>query len=197
MKSRTAKGCFVVVLLLAIGGGFLYWRATTPPRVAENFRELSPEEKQRRRENARRLEEEVQGVARDIRRGDKKPFQIVASEEQLNTLLQDRINTDKFPIRDLRAGLADGKLTLQGTVPYKGLETTATLSGNVSAQNGKVVYRIDSLLMGGLFQAPEKWKRKVEKEVGSQLNKLLEGQDIDMTRAAVENKQLVLEGTPR
>jgi hypothetical protein len=197
MNSRFAKIGLIVVLLVVIGGGYLFWRIKTPPTVGENFKTLPAEEQQRRREDARKLEDQVQEVIRKKKGGDKSPFRLTASEAQLNTLLQDRINTEKFPIHDLRAGLEDGQLTLQGTVPYKGTDVQATLSGKVSAEDGKVAYKVESLLLGGLFQAPDKWKRKVEKQVTPQINKALEHENINITRAAVEDKQLILEGVPR
>jgi hypothetical protein len=197
MKSRTAKGCLFVVLLLIIAGGYVFWRIKTPPKIAENFKELSPAEQQRRRDAAQQKLSEVEDVIHNIKRGDKSPFKLTASEETLNTLVQDRINTDKFAIHDLRIGLGDNDLTLQGTVPFKGMETTATLSGTVRAENGKLAYRVDRFLLGGLFDAPAKWKKKVERGVNEHLNKLLGGQKINITRAAVENKELVIEGQPQ
>lgn len=197
MKSPYAKGCLAVVLLIALGGGYLFWRFKTPPTVADDFTALSVEEQKRRRQDARQFEDEVQDRIRKIKNGDKSPFKLAASEERLNTLLQDRIHTDKFPIRNLRVGLGDGKLALQGVVPYKGAEVTATLSGEVTAANGKLLYKVDSLMLGGLFQAPDKWKEKVQEEVSKNLNKLLENQNVEITRAAVEDKQLIIEGTPR
>jgi hypothetical protein len=134
---------------------------------------------------------------RNIKNGDNSLFRLAASEETLNTLVQDRLNTDKFAIRDLRVGLADGQLTLQGTVPFKGMETTATLTGDVRAENGRIAYNVDKFLLGGLFEAPEKWKKKVEKAVNEHLNKLLGDQNINITRAVVEDKQLIVEGQPQ
>jgi hypothetical protein len=196
MKSRFGKGCLLLVLLLLIGGGYLYWRAKTPPKIAEDFKTLSPQEQQRRREEARKTQDDVQQVIRKIKTGDKSPFRLTASEDVLNTLLQDRINTDKFPIHNLRVGLGDGQLALQGMLPYKGMDATATLTGNVSAKDGKIVYKVDSLLINGLFPAPDKWKRKAQNEVEKNLNKLLESQDVAITHAVIKDRQLVIEGVP-
>ena len=197
MKSRYAIGCALGAVLLIVGIVYLAWRAKTPPKVAENFRQLPPQEQQRRRVEARQLEDQVQEVARKVKSGDKTPFRLVATEDQLNTLVQDRINTDKFAIRDLRVGLDNNQFTLQGTLPYKGVQATATLSGTVSAQDGKLDYKVDSFLIGGLFQAPKKWRRTVEEKITPQLNKLLVEENLYISRAAVEDKQLIIEGAPR
>ena len=136
-------------------------------------------------------------MVRKVKSGDRSPFRIVATEQQLNTLLQDRIRTEKFAIKNVRAGLDSKQLTLQGDVPYKGLETTATLAGNISAQNGKVLFKTESLLIGGLLEAPKEWKSKIETQVTAQLNKLIEKANVNVTKASVEEKQLIIEGVPR
>lgn len=197
MKSCFTKGCLVVVLLLLVGGGYLFWRAKTSPKIAEDFRTLAPQIQKERRTEAQKTVDNVEQIMRRAHSGDKSPFRLVFSEDVLNTLLQDRINTEKFPIHDLRIGLANGQLAMQGVLPYKGMEVTATLSGSLSAQGGKIIYNADSLLFNGLLPAPKKWKERAETEIGKGLNKLIEQQNIKITRAAIENQQLLLEGVPR
>src|SRR5688500_1662908 len=109
-------------------------------------------------------------------------------------MLQDRFRTDKCPIRNLRIGMDDGKLAEQGNVLYQGIETVVTLNGSVSAQNGEIVYTVDSILLGGLFRAPKKWNRKVEKQVTENLNKLVKDQNVEITNVTIADKQLVIEG---
>ncbi len=183
--------------MLIIGGGFLIWRFTTPPKVGENFKTLSPGEKQVRREDAKKLEKEAADVVRRVKSGDTTPFRLVASEAQLNTLFQDKLQTEKFALRNLRVGLKTNELSLQGTVPYKGFDATMTLTGDVVAENGKIVFKANDLLIGGLAKAPNKWKRKIEKQVTKQLGKLLDNADVNVTNAAVENGSLIIEGAKR
>jgi hypothetical protein len=194
MKSPFAKGCLGVLLLLILGGGFIFWRFKTPPKVGENFKALSPQQKQTRRKDAKKLEEEAADVVRRVKRGDTTPFRLVASEQQLNTLFQDKLRTEKFAIRDLRVGLKPHELSLQGTVPYKGFNATLTLTGDVIAENGKIIFKANDLLIGGLARAPDKWKKKIEKQVTKQLGKLLDNADVKVTNASVENGSLILEG---
>jgi hypothetical protein len=197
MKSPFVKGCLGLFLLLVLGGGFLFWRLETPPKVGENFKTLSPQQKQARRKDAKKLEEEASDVVRRVKRGDTTPFRLVASEQQLNTLFQDKLRTEKFAIRDLRVGLKPHELSVQGTVPYKGFNATLTLTGDVTAENGKIVFKADDLLIGGLAKAPNKWTRKFEKQVTKQLGKLLDNVDVNVTNASVENGNLILEGAKR
>lgn len=197
MKSRFVIGCALIVVLLLVIGGYLFWRIKTPPHVAENFKELPSAEKQRRRRETQQLEQQVKDVVRSIKAGNKSSFRLEANAEQLNTLVQDRVRTEKFAIHDLRVGLDDNELTLQGIVPFKGMETTATLTGDVKAENGKLKYSVKKFLIGGLFEAPSKWKRKIEDSVEKNLNKLLTNENIHITRAAVEGKKLIIEGEPR
>lgn len=196
MNSRFVKVSLLIVLLLAVGGGYLFWRAKTAPVVGENFGHLTPQQQQARREDAKKLEEESAEIVRRIRKGDRSPFRLVATQQQLNTLLQDRIRTDKFAVRDLRVGLESERLSLQGTVPYKNLETTATLIGDISAQDGKILFTADKLLLGGLFEAPGEWKTKIEAQVTKQLNRLLENSRVRIDRASIENNELIIEGQP-
>jgi len=197
MKSPFAKGCLGLFMLLILGFGFVFWRWKHPPVVGETFSTLTAEQKTQRRRDARKLEDQVSDVIRNVKNGDRSAFQIVATEQQLNTLLQDRIRTEKFIVRNLRTGLDSQKLTLQGDVPYNGLETTLTLTGNISAQDNKVLFQTEGLLIGGLFEAPKKWKRKIETQVTTQLNKLLENANVNVTKVSIEEKQLVIAGQPR
>ena len=197
MKSPFAKGCLGLFVLLFLGVGFLFWRLKHPPIVGENFATLNPEQKKQRRQEAKKLEDQVSDVIRNVKNGDRSAFQIIATEQQLNTLLQDRIRTEKFIVKNLRTGLDSQKLTLQGDLPYKGLETTMTLSGSVSVQDSKVLFKTEGLLIGGLFEAPKSWKRKIETQVTSQLNKLLENANVNVTQVSIAEKQLVISGQPR
>lgn len=196
MKSPLTQGCLLLVVLCLIGGGYAFWRAKTAPVVGEDFQKLSPAQQQIRRKDAKQLEEESAEIVRRIRKGDRSPFRLAASEEQLNTLLQDRIRTEKFAVKDLRVGLESQRLSLQGNVPYKGLETTVTLIGDISAQDGAIVFKADKLLLGGLIEAPSEWKTKIETQVAKQLNRLLESSKVEITHAAVESGELIIEGHP-
>jgi hypothetical protein len=119
---RLFSGCLLVVLLLAGVAAYYYWRVSTAPRVGEAipFAQLAPQEKERRRASAQKLTEDFGRVIQEAKRGENKKFVITANEEQLNTLLQDRLNTEKFPVRDLRVGLQFDLLLVQGRVLYKG-----------------------------------------------------------------------------
>ena len=197
MKSPFAKGCLGLFVILIAVAGYVFWRVKNPPVVGDNFAVLTEAQKTQRRQSRKVLEDHVSDVARKVKSGDRTPFRIVASEPDLNTLLQDRIRTEKFAIKNVRAGLDSNQLTLQGDVPYKGLETTATLVGNISAQDGKVLFKTESLLIGGLLEAPKEWKSKIETQVTTQLNKLIEGAKVNVTKASVEDKKLIIEGAPR
>ncbi len=197
MKSPFAKGCLGFFVILIAVAGYVFWRVRNPPVVGDNFAVLTEVQKTQRRQSAKVLEDQVSDVVRKVKSGDRTPFRIVASEPDLNTLLQDRIRTEKFALKNVRAGLDSNQLTLQGDVPYKGLETTATLVGNISAQDGKVLFKTESLLLGGLLEAPKEWKSKIETQVTTQLNKLIEGAKVNVTKASVEDKKLIIEGAPR
>src|SRR3712207_3318004 len=120
MKTRII-GCMVGVIALCGLAVFLIWRANTPPQVGEAipFERLPPQEKQRRRVEAKKLVNQASDIAKAARRKERKAFQLTATEQQLSTLLQDNLRTGEFPIRNLKVGLDPDRLSLQGRVLYK------------------------------------------------------------------------------
>ena len=188
-------GCLagLVVLLLAAFGAY---RTLFPARVGgAAFSQLPPQTQKARRVEAQKLVEKVEAIARDAHTNGKKTFEISASEEQLNTLLQDRLRTEKFPISDLRVGLTPGVLTLQGNVKYSGLEAPATLTGTLAAQNGTLVYTIDSLSVSGL-PAPRKLKDKAQKAIEDSLQKAFSREkNARVETVEIGAGQLLIKGT--
>ncbi|HEX9998459.1 MAG TPA: LmeA family phospholipid-binding protein [Abditibacterium sp.] len=163
-------GCIALLVVLGFGA-FGAYRALYPPRVGgEAFSQLPPQTQKERRQEAQKLVESVEEVARAARKNEKKTFELTVTENQLNTLLQDRLRTEKFPIRDLRAGISPGVLTLQGVAVYQGFDVPATLSGTLKAENGALVFTVDSLSLSGL-PAPNQWKEKAQKAIGDGLQK--------------------------
>lgn len=195
MKNRF--GCFALVVVLGFGALFTY-RALFPPRVGgPAFSQLPPQTQQARRADAQKLVEQVESVARAAKRDEKKTFTVTATEDQLNTLLQDRLKTENFPIRDLRVGLSPRTLTAQGTVNYQGFDVPATLEGALSAQNGELVFNINSLQLSGL-PAPSAWKEKAGKAVGDGLRKALGGgQNARIESVEIESGKLTISGRTR
>jgi len=172
---------------------FLIWRARTPPSVGMDFSQLPPQQQQQRREEVKQLETQVKDIAASARRKEHKPFTLVVTEPQLNTILQDRLRTEKFVIRDLRAGLVPDALELQGEVDYKGVTVVATLGGTIGVENGKLAFRAQALKFGGL-PAPSKIKEKVESETNKNLNKLLLNAPGQINRVTIEQGKMSIEG---
>jgi hypothetical protein len=168
MKNRF--GCFATLIVLGFAAYGAYY-ATHPARVGGvAFQELPPETQKTRRVEAQKLVKQVEAVARAARKDEKTSFTLTATEEQLNTLLQDRLKTEKFPIHDLRAGLSPGQMTLQGNVNYQGFDAPATMNGSLSVQNGALEFQVDSLQIAGL-PAPGEWKEKAQKGIDGSLKK--------------------------
>ncbi|MDQ3814881.1 MAG: hypothetical protein M3347_13135 [Armatimonadota bacterium] len=195
MKSRAKFGCLVAVLALCGLAAFLVWRARTPPQVTDSvpFSQLPPVEQQRRREDAKKFTHQVHEIVASARRKEHKPFTLVVTEQQLDTLLQDRVQTDKLAVRDLRVGLEPNQVALQGRIVHKGFEGVVTLSGNIVADNGKLAYRVESLKIGSLF-APSGLKRKIERGASEKLNRLLQNAPGRITSVTVERDNLTIEG---
>ena len=195
---KTLKRIFTVLLLgvLLVAGfvAYRFYQVATPPQVGgTSFAQLSAEEKTARRRDAQKLTDQIQTVVREAKSGAKKRFVITADENQLNTLLQDRLDTSKFPVRDLRVGLAPQTLSLQGNVTYNGFEATGTLSGNISAQNGVLNYTANELKVQG-FSVP-KLQNNAEKEINKALEKWSGELPGRIDRVTIEDRKMTIEGT--
>lgn len=162
----------IVLLVLVAIGGFVWWRAKTPPTVGEDFARLAPTEQAARRDDAKKLQNDVKELARAAQAREKKAFALHVSEAQMNTLLQDTVRSKNAPIKDLRAGISKSGVAVQGQVNYKGFDAVATINGTVEVVENRMRYRVDSLQIGGL-PAPSKFKDEAEKQVTENLNKYL------------------------
>jgi hypothetical protein len=193
MKLRT--GCALLGLVAVFGAMYGVYRAQNPPQIGGSvpFSQLSAEQKEAKRQSARQLESQVEELARSARKGEKKPFALVVKADDLNTLLESRVDTSKFPIRDPRIGMSPDQLQLQGKVLYKGFEGVVTLAGKVIAQNGQLVFEADSLQIGGL-PAPGEWKTKAETEISKQLNNAIKKAPGRVDSVAIEQDQMTISG---
>jgi len=195
MKNRALIVISVVVLAFVGLGAFLFWSARTPPTISHeiDFHKESPQEQERRRADADKLVKQVEEVAQAAKRKEKKKFRIQASEEQLNTLLQDRIDTSKFPIRNLRLGLSPGEIAAQGQGSYSGIEAVVTVKGTVEVENGVLKYKVNSINLGGI--PTTKFKDKIETEVSKMLNRGLEHAPGKIEKVTIEDGRMIVEGT--
>lgn len=192
---KRSAGCALVSLLLIGGALFGVWRARQAPTVGDAvpFAQLPAPEKQRRRAEVRALESQVKEIGRSARQGEKKPFAIVLTEDQLNTVLQERLDTSKFPIRDVRAGMQADRLLVQGQIKYQGIEGPATLAGNLQVEAGRLRFVAESLQFG-MIPAPSKWKAKVEAQISERLNEALANAPGRIQKVAIEQGKMTISG---
>ncbi len=193
MNKKTGCGLFVFLILAALGYGA--WRVVTPPRVDPGapISQLPPAQQQERREEAKQLETQIKNIARAGREHQQKTFSLEISATQLNTLLQDRVDTRKFPIRDLRIGLEPAQLLLQGKAKVSGISGTATLSGSLTAQNGKLQFQTQDLKIGGI-SAPSDWQKKVDKSLTERLNEALKNAPGRIDTVTIETDKMIVSG---
>ena len=193
------KRSFVPLILLLIIGASAYaiYRKVSPPPVGNSvpFAQLTPQEKAKRRVDVQKLNEQIDKVVREAKSGEKKTFHIEASEEQLNTLLQDRLDASKFPVRDLNVGLSPGELALQGRVNYKGIDATATLSGDISVRDGQLDFQAGELKVQGFSVGS--LKKKAQKEVTRALNSWSEKLPGKIETVTIEDQKITIEGTTK
>ena len=187
------KKVVIFLALLALIGGYAFWRVRTPPTVGEDFARLAPAQQQERREDAQKLQTQVKELADAAQRHEHKPFTLEISQEQLNTLLQDNIRSQNAPVKDLRAGISSNGLALQGQVNYQGIDAVVTMDGNVTVDAGKLKYNIESLQIGG-FPAPKSLRRKAETQVTEKVNKYLAKTPGTIESVETQDRTLVIRG---
>lgn len=189
------KGCLGAIVLLALlGAGLWAWTHLRGPRLDRvPLAKLPAQQQQQRRAEARRLEDQVRDIGRSSRAHEKKPFTLEVSDEQLNTLLQDRVDTSQFPVRNLTVGFEPGRVVAQGDVNYNGFQATATLEGTVKLDAGRLVYTTDSLQVGGL-PAPGNWKSKLDSQVTAQLNRALSRAPGRVESVQIEAGKMIVSG---
>ncbi len=185
------RGCVGALTgALLLGGGLWAWTHLSGPRLPEvPFAQLPAQEQARRRGEAQQLEGQVGAIASASRAHEKKPFRLEVSAEQLNTLLQDRVDLSKFPLRNLVVGFEPGRVVAQGEV----LGATGTLEGRVRLEGGRLIYETDSLQVRG-FPVPGGWKSKLDKQVSAQLNSALSRAPGRVEDVQIEQDKLIVAG---
>lgn len=164
----------VLLVLLVIGGGAFWWlQAQRAPRVhVTPLASLSPQEQKVRRAKAQSVVQQVKTIARDAKSGQKKPFELRLSQDELNTLVQDRLQIKNLPISNPRVGLQNGQMVFEADGTYHGIQAPVSASGTVSAQDGDIAFQIQSLSVGGL-PAPSDLQDKAQRAVDDGLKKAL------------------------
>jgi hypothetical protein len=194
MKKRPS-GCVVALLAFGVLAAVVVWRLRTPPRFegAVPTAQLPAEQQEQRRENAQALENQIGDIAASARRREAKSFELKATAEQLTSLLEEHTGDPRSPIHDVRVGIQPGELAVQGIVPYRGLDVTITLKGNVVLRDNKLVYEADSLYLGGA-PAPAEYKAKAEQGITEKLNELYAKAPVRLDQVKLEPNLLVIDG---
>ena len=183
-----------IVLLLIVAGGYVAYRAFSGPAVAPRLSDLPPAQQAERRADAQQLVEKVDEVARAARKNERSDFAVTASQDQLNTLLQDKLKLKNSPISGLSAALQPDSLILSGRAKYNGITVPVIINGDLKARDGRLDLQIQSLTLGG-FSAPAEWKNKVQKLASEALEKALsDGQKVRFDSVKIESEQLTVTG---
>ncbi len=156
--------------------------------------QLPAGEQERRRADVQKLEEEAKGIGEAAKQKKNVRFRVTVSEEQLNTMLQERLKPGNAPIHNVQATLSPGVVNVTGTVDYKGTSLPASLSGTLKAQNGKVTFQADSLSISHL-PAPGAIKDKVESDINQRLSQGLTEAPLKVEELNIEQGKLTIAGT--
>jgi hypothetical protein len=197
MNERRGKksklGLVLLCVLPVVAIVFFWWRQGQAPVGGTPFRQLPTAEQEQRRAHLGQVEDQIKDIQRKVKKNEKAPFELVITEDDLNTFLQDRINTEKFPFREPRAGFSPGRITVQGTVDYKGFSAPGSLSGTLTVENGQPAFHAESLKVQG-FPAPGNLKEKAEKEINKVARTLTED-SVKLESATIEVGKITLRGT--
>lgn len=161
-----------LVLLLVIGFvGYQVYSGFSGANSKPSFASLPREEQAKRRVEAQELVKTVENIAKDAKSGQPKNFSVSASEDQLNTLLQDRLRVRNLPIENPQFRITDGSIQLQGQAKYNGFNVPVALTGKPTIKSdGTIDFTVDSLTLSGL-PAPGQWKEKAQKAIAEGLPK--------------------------
>ena len=177
-------------------GAYLWFQSAHAPRVqVVSLSSLPPQEQHQKRVEAKKVEEQVRAIARDAKTSEKKSFQLVVTQDQLNTLIQERLQTKNLPIANPRVGLQNGQLVFEADATYKGIEAPVSATGTVQAQNGDIAFTLQSLSLG-MFPTPNGWKEKAQKAIDDGLKKALkEKGSARIESVGIGDGNLTLKGT--
>ena len=182
-----------VLILLVIGGTFAY-RKFSGPAPAPLIAKMPPAQQAARRADAETLVTKVDEVARAARKSERSNFEVTATQDQLNTLLQDKIKIKNSPVTGLSATLQPGSLILSGRAKYQGIKVPVVVNGDLKARDGGLDLQIQSLTLGG-FNAPSDWKNKMQKVASGAIEEALSnGQKVRFESVKIENKKLTVTG---
>ncbi len=183
-----------VFLLLFIAGGYFAYRKVTGPPIAPRLADLSPQVRAERRAEAEDLVRDVDKVARAARKNERSEFNVTATQDQLNTLLQDKVKIKNLPIRDLSAQLQPNSIVVSGRAKYNGIRVPVVINGDLKAQNGGLQLQIQSLTLGG-FSAPSDWQNKAQDAISKALEEALSGgQKVRFESVEIEREKLTVRG---
>ena len=188
------KFAMPAILLLLLVGGYFAYRAFSGPSVAPRLADLPPAQQAERRADAEQLVRQVDEVARAAREKERTNFNVTATQDQLNTLLQDKIKIKNSPVSGLSAALQPDSIVLSGRAKYNGIEVPVVINGDLKARNGGLELQIQSLTLGG-FGAPNDWKNKAQKAASDAIEKALSGdQNVRFESVQIEREKLTVTG---
>ena len=184
----------LLILLVFAAGGYFIYRAFSGPYVAPRIADLPPAQQAERRADADNLIKKVDEVARAARKNEKSEFSVTATQDQLNTLLQDKIKIKNSPVSNLSAALQPDSLVLSGRAKYNGIEVPVVITGDLKALNGGLNLQVQSLTLGG-FSAPANWKDKAQKAASDAIEKALSnGEKVRFESVQTESEKLTVTG---
>lgn len=181
-------------LILIVAGSYFVYRVFFGSYVAPRLADLPPKVRAERRADAKDLVRDVDKVARAARKNERAPFNVTATQDQLNTLLQDKVKIKGLPIRDLSAQLQPNSIVVSGRAKYNGIKVPVVIQGDLKARDGGLQLQIQSLTLGG-FSVPSNWKNKAQDAISKALEEALSGgQKVRFESVEIGSEKLTVRG---
>lgn len=197
MRFCLARGCALSLLLLVLlaGGGYYWWRTHTiaPLKPAKPFSQLPAAEQRRRRAEVKSLKKQIEQIHTSARRHEHKSFELVVSNDELNTLLQDSLSSKNYQVRDVQVEIQSGQVVMQGKVKYHGFDSEVRVAGSIEVEEGKLVFQAKSLTIHDV-PVPGDWKNKVESTVTKRLNQQLSAAGVHVEEVITEQGKMTIRG---
>lgn len=158
----------------------------------------------RRAEAVRKAEsvkQQVKAVAKDIREGRRRDFEITIGEDELNELLQEDTEIQKsiaqLDVRDPYATIGEDAISFTCVRNVGGVDVTPTitLAPKVSA-GGKVSASVESAQLGRL-QLPDRLTRKFAERVAAEISQKVNKSGMRLRTLHVAQGQIVAAGSTR
>jgi uncharacterized protein YpmS len=158
----------------------------------------------RRAEAVRKAEsvkQQVKAVAKDMREGRRRDFEITIGEDEINELLQEDPEIQKtiarLDVRDPYASIGEDAISLTCVRSVGGVDVTPTITlAPTVSSSGNVSVSVESAQLGRL-NLPDRLTRKFADRVAAEISQKINKSGMRLKTLRIAQGQIVAEGSTR